>query len=82
MTTNYVAPTSSLDNDTQDYIHNSIKKIAKNHTILIIAHRLSTIKDCDKILVIDDGKIVGFDTHTNLIKNNRIYKKLYNKELQ
>ncbi len=74
--------TSSLDNDTQDYIHNSIKKIAKNHTILIIAHRLSTIKDCDKILVIDDGKIVGFDTHTNLIKNNRIYKKLYNKELQ
>lgn len=74
--------TSSLDNDTQDYIHNSIKKIAKNHTILIIAHRLSTIKDCDKILVIDDGKIAGFDTHTNLIKNNKIYKKLYNKELQ
>jgi len=73
--------TSSLDNETQDYIHNSIKKIRNDYTILIIAHRLSTVIDCDKILVIDDGKVVGFDSHENLIKNNNIYKKLYQKEL-
>lgn len=73
--------TSSLDNETQDYIHHSIKKIRKDYTILIIAHRLSTVIDCDKILVIDEGKIVGFDTHKNLIKNNKVYKKLYKKEL-
>lgn len=73
--------TSSLDNETQDYIHDSIKKIRKDYTILIIAHRLSTVIDCDKILVIDDGKVVGFDTHENLIKNNKYYQKLYRKEL-
>lgn len=73
--------TSSLDNETQDFIHSSIKKIRNDYTILIIAHRLSTVIDCDKIMVIDDGKVVGFDTHDNLIKNNKIYKKLYKKEL-
>ncbi len=73
--------TSSLDNETQDYIHRSIKKIRKDYTIIIIAHRLSTVVDCDKILVIDDGKVVGFDTHKNLVKNNRIYRNLYKKEL-
>ncbi len=73
--------TSSLDNETQDYIHSSIKKIRKDYTILIIAHRLSTVIDCDKIMVISDGKVVGFDTHENLVKNNRIYRKLYKKEL-
>ena len=73
--------TSSLDNETQEYIHSAIKKIRKDYTILIIAHRLSTVIDCDKILVIDKGKVVGFDTHQNLIENNAIYKKLYKKEL-
>lgn len=73
--------TSSLDNETQDYIQRSIRKIRNDYTILIIAHRLSTVIDCDKILVIDDGKVVGFDTHENLIKNNKVYKTLYKKEL-
>lgn len=73
--------TSSLDNETQDYIQNSIKKIRNDYTILIIAHRLSTVIDCDKILVIDDGKVVGFDTHENLVKTNKIYRRLYKKEL-
>ena len=59
----------------------AIKNISKEYTILIIAHRLSTIKDCDKILVINDGTVSGYDTHDNLIKSNLIYKKLYKKEL-
>lgn len=74
--------TSSLDNETQDYIHHSIKKIRKDYTIIIIAHRLSTVIDCDKILVLDKGKVVGFDTHENLIKSNKVYRNLYKKELQ
>lgn len=73
--------TSSLDNETQDFIHHSIKKIRKDYTILIIAHRLSTVIDCDKILVLNEGKIVGFDTHENLVKNNKYYHNLYKKEL-
>ena len=74
--------TSSLDNETQEHIHDSIRKIRKDYTILIIAHRLSTVIDCDKIMVIDKGKVVGFDTHDNLMKTNKVYQKLYQKELQ
>lgn len=73
--------TSSLDNETQDFIKKSIHKISKNYTILIIAHRLSTVRDCDYLLVIEDGKVVGTGTHDELIKKNKYYKKLYEHEL-
>lgn len=73
--------TSSLDNELQESVMEAIKNINEEYTILIIAHRLSTIMDCDKIIVIDNGKIKGYDTHKNLIKENEIYKKLYQKEL-
>lgn len=73
--------TSALDNETQDFIKESIHKISKNYTILIIAHRLSTVRDCDYLLVVDDGKIVGVGTHEELMKNNKVYKKLYQHEL-
>ena len=51
------------------------------YTILIIAHRLSTGKDCDKIYVLENGKIVGEGTHKELLKNNEYYQKLYKKEI-
>ena len=73
--------TSALDNELQESVMTAIKNINKDYTILIIAHRLSTIMDCDKIVVIDEGQIKGYDTHKNLIENNKIYKKLYQKEL-
>ena len=73
--------TSALDNELQESVMKAIKNINKEYTILIIAHRLSTIKDCDKIIIIDDGEIKGYDTHDNLIQENDIYKRLYKKEL-
>lgn len=73
--------TSALDNELQEHVMKAIKNINQEYTILIIAHRLSTIMDCDKIIVIDKGEIKGYDTHENLIKNNQIYKKLYQNEL-
>lgn len=72
--------TSSLDGENQLKVMESIKNINKEYTILIIAHRLSTIIDCDKILVLNNGQVAGFDTHDNLIKNNKIYQKLYRTE--
>ena len=72
--------TSALDNITQTELQKSINNITKDHTILIVAHRLSTIKDCNKIVVLDKGKIVGVGTHETLLKNNKIYKKLYKEE--
>lgn len=72
--------TSALDNVTQTRIQTAINNLKENCTILIIAHRLSTIINCDRILVIDDGKIVGEGTHDELLKSNKVYKKLYDSE--
>lgn len=69
--------TSSLDNQTQDIVKNTISQLSSNHTIIIIAHRLETVKDADIIYVIDGGKVVASGSHDQLIKNCNIYKKLY-----
>lgn len=73
--------TSALDNETQDFVQKSIQNISKDYTILIIAHRLSTVRNCDYIIVMDEGKIVGIGTHKELMKNNSYYKNLYQHEL-
>ena len=74
--------TSALDNETQENIQQAIHNISSEYTMIIIAHRLSTIKNCNKIIVIDDGKVSGIGTHNELYKNNEIYKSLYEKELR
>ena len=74
--------TSALDNETQENIQKAINNISSEYTMIIIAHRLSTIKNCNKIIVIDDGKVSGIGTHNELYKKNEIYKSLYEKELR
>lgn len=74
--------TSALDNETQENIQKAINNISSEYTMIIIAHRLSTIKNCNKIIVLDDGKVSGIGTHNELYKNNEIYKSLYEKELR
>ena len=56
--------------------------LTKNKTTLVIAHRLSTIIRADKIIVMNQGKIVDIGTHNDLLKNSIIYKNLYNKQLR
>ena len=53
----------------------------KDYTILIIAHRLSTVINSDRILFLDDGKIIAEGTHKELLNNCEEYKKLYEKEM-
>ena len=72
--------TSALDNITQKEIQESIDNISKDYTIIIVAHRLSTIMNCNKIYMLDKGKIVDSGTHEELLKNNKEYQKLYNSE--
>lgn len=72
--------TSALDNITQKEIQESIDNISKDYTIIIVAHRLSTIMNCNKIYMLNKGKIVDSGTHKELLKNNKEYQKLYNSE--
>ncbi len=72
--------TSALDNESQDYIKRTIDDLVQDHTIIIVAHRLSTIIDADEINIIDRGVLVGSGKHNYLLKNNEVYKNLYNIE--
>lgn len=69
--------TSSIDSASEKLIENAISILVKNRTSIIIAHRLSTIEKANKILVIDQGKIVEQGTHRELLDNQAIYYQLY-----
>lgn len=73
--------TSSLDNETQSEIQKAISNLKNEYTILIIAHRLSTIINCNKIMVIEDGKVSDVGTHEELINRNHTYQALCKTEL-
>jgi subfamily B ATP-binding cassette protein MsbA len=72
--------TSSLDSESEKLVQDALSKVMSNRTSIVIAHRLSTIVHADEIIVLSKGEIVERGDHGNLIKNNGIYKKLY--ELQ
>ena len=74
--------TSALDNETQLNIQKAIDSLKNNYTILIIAHRLSTIINANKILLLDEGKIIAEGTHKELLKNCKEYQKLYESEIK
>ena len=74
--------TSALDNITQEKITNALNNMKNEYTILIIAHRLSTIQNADRILYIEDGKILKEGTHKYLLKNCKEYKELYETEIK
>lgn len=73
--------TSSLDNETQAKIQKAISNLKDDYTILIIAHRLSTIVNCDKIMLLESGKIVDEGNHEELLKRNFTYQTLYKTEI-
>lgn len=69
--------TSSVDTRTEMHIQSAMVALMKNRTSLIIAHRLSTIRDADKIVVIDDGKVVESGNHDELLSQKGCYYNLY-----
>ncbi len=69
--------TSSVDVVTEDRIQKAVRKLLNGRTSIIIAHRLSQITNCDKIVVIDAGKVSEIGTHDELIANGGFYSKLY-----
>ncbi len=69
--------TSAVDTATDAKIRDAFSRGLKDTTTIIIAQRISSVQDADRIIVLDDGKIIDFDTHENLLKNNSIYQEVY-----
>jgi ATP-binding cassette subfamily B protein len=73
---------SAVDTKTENAILGSLKRIMQNRTSIIISHRVSSAKLADRILVLDDGRIVEQGTHEELLDYNGVYRELYEKQLQ
>ena len=72
---------SALDFKTEAKLKKELKKETKNKTVLIVAQRISTIINADKIIVMNEGKIVGEGTHQELLKNNSVYQEIASSQL-
>ena len=68
--------TSALDTESEKLVQEALENLMSNRTSLVIAHRLSTIQKADKIVVMQEGKIIEIGTHNELINNESTYKKL------
>ena len=69
--------TANLDIESESSILEATDKLLSFQTSIVIAHRLETILNAEKIMVMEEGNLVGFDSHDNLVKNNEVYKELF-----
>ncbi len=72
---------SAVDTETEEKILSNLQRISKDKTTFIISHRVSSAKNADKIIILDEGKIVEQGTHNQLITENGVYKSLYEQQL-
>ncbi|MGJ9459231.1 thiol reductant ABC exporter subunit CydD [Oceanobacillus sp. CF4.6] len=69
-------PTTGLDLQTEQILQSSIKELGENSTVITVAHRLHTVKSADKILLLDNGELRAFGTHTDLLELDEMYRNM------
>jgi ATP-binding cassette subfamily B protein len=74
--------TSSLDPESERIVRENLAKISRGRTVFIVSHRLSMLKDADSTLVLEDGNLVGFGPHDNLLRDCALYKKLWRQQME
>ena len=74
--------TSAVDTKTDSYIRKAFREEIPNTTKIIIAQRVTSVEDCDRIIVMDEGKINGIGTSEELLKTNKIYREVYNSQMK
>ena len=69
-------PTSQIDLETEQVIHEALDKLTHNKTVLLIAHRLSTVEKADRIIVMGDGRVLESGTHAELVASGGVYARM------
>jgi subfamily B ATP-binding cassette protein MsbA len=69
--------TSSLDTESERLVQEAIDRLVRDRTVLVIAHRLATVRDADRIVVLDDGRIVESGAHAELLARGGLYRRLH-----
>ena len=73
---------SALDTESERHIQDALEKLMKDRTTFVIAHRLSTVESADRIIVMEQGRVIESGTHTSLLASNGQYATLYRLQFQ
>ncbi len=74
--------TAALDAEKEEFFWQELSEARKNALLLVVSHRQSTVKRSDKVIFVHEGKMMAFDTHENLLRNDKLYRLVLAAEME